>query len=113
MRQPNNPLAENLADEPEVKKGCFSHHELQASVIDAKYEGYLKKQQRLVTDLSALEKRKIPDDLDYGSIAHLRAEANEKLSAFKPATLAQASRIGGITPADITVIRIHLKKNNQ
>jgi len=54
----------------------------------------------------------IPADLDYHSIAHLWAEAKEKLSAFRPGTLGQASRISGITPADITVIQIHLKKNN-
>ena len=113
LRQPNNPLAGNLANEPEIKKRFVTPDELQAAIIDAKYEGYLKKQQRLVADLSALEKRKIPDDLNYDSVAHMRAEAKEKLSAFKPATLAQAFRIGGITPADITVIKIHLKKNAQ
>ncbi|MHC4167707.1 MAG: hypothetical protein ACYSWQ_12165 [Planctomycetota bacterium] len=83
---------------------------LQAVVIDAKYEGYLAKQERLVANLRTLESRKIPDDLDYNSILHLRSEAKEKLSAFQPETLAQASRISGITPADITVIQIHLKK---
>ena len=57
-----------------------------------------------------LEKKKIPVDLDYSRIVHLRAEAKEKLSVFRPGTLAQASRISGITPADITVIQIHLKR---
>jgi tRNA uridine 5-carboxymethylaminomethyl modification enzyme len=83
---------------------------LQAAIIDAKYEGYLAKQQRLMTSLQTLEKKKIPPDLDYNKITHLRAEAKEKLSAFRPGTLAQASRISGVTPADITVIQIHLKK---
>jgi tRNA uridine 5-carboxymethylaminomethyl modification enzyme len=82
----------------------------QAVCIDAKYEGYLAKQQRLVAGLQSLESKKIPDRLDYNSITHLRAEAKEKLSAFAPGTLAQAGRISGITPADITVIQIHLKK---
>ena len=82
----------------------------QAVCIDAKYEGYLAKQQRLVAGLQSLESKKIPDQLDYNSITHLRAEAKEKLSAFAPSTLAQAGRISGITPADITVIQIHLKK---
>jgi tRNA uridine 5-carboxymethylaminomethyl modification enzyme len=82
----------------------------QAVCIDAKYEGYLAKQQRLVAGLQSLESKKIPDRLDYNSIMHLRAEAKEKLSAFAPGTLAQAGRISGITPADITVIQIHLKK---
>ena len=61
-------------------------------------------------NLRTLESKKIPADLDYGSIMHLRSEARDKLSAFQPGTLAQASRISGITPADITVIQIHLKK---
>jgi tRNA uridine 5-carboxymethylaminomethyl modification enzyme len=60
--------------------------------------------------MRTLEKKKIPEDLDYKSIVHLRPEAKEKLSTFRPGTLAQASRISGITPADITVIQIHLKK---
>ena len=85
---------------------------LQAAIIDAKYEGYLAKQERLVANMKTLEKKKIPEDLDYNSIAHLRPEAKEKLSAFKPNTLAQVSRISGITPADITVIQIHMKKIN-
>jgi tRNA uridine 5-carboxymethylaminomethyl modification enzyme len=83
---------------------------LQAVMIDAKYEGYLAKQDRLVANFRTMESKKIPPGLDYTDVAHLRSEAKEKLSAFKPSTLAQASRISGITPADITVIQVHLKK---
>jgi tRNA uridine 5-carboxymethylaminomethyl modification enzyme len=83
---------------------------LEAVIIDAKYEGYLAKQERLVAGFSTLESKNIPPALDYNQIAHLRAEAKEKLSAFRPGTLGQASRISGVTPADITVIQIHLKK---
>jgi tRNA uridine 5-carboxymethylaminomethyl modification enzyme len=109
LRQPNNPVAKQLAENPDVKN-IGSNDVLDAVTIDAKYEGYLVKQQRLVANLQTLENRKIPPDLDVNKIMHLRAEAKEKLSAFRPATLGQASRIGGITPADITVIQIHLKK---
>jgi len=83
---------------------------LQAVTVDARYEGYLAKQERLVAGFSALESKEIPPDLDYDKIIHLRAEAKEKLSAFRPGTLGQASRISGITPADIIVLQIHLKK---
>ncbi|MHC4174136.1 MAG: tRNA uridine-5-carboxymethylaminomethyl(34) synthesis enzyme MnmG [Planctomycetota bacterium] len=110
LRQPNNALAETLAEHPDVKNMNFSEAVLQAIVIDAKYEGYLAKQERLVAGFRTLENKKIPLDLDYNSIAHLRAEAKEKLSAFRPSTLGQASRISGIAPTDITVIQIHLKK---
>ncbi|MHC4301102.1 MAG: tRNA uridine-5-carboxymethylaminomethyl(34) synthesis enzyme MnmG [Planctomycetota bacterium] len=110
LRQPTNPLATTLGEHPAVRQMNLGRDVLQAVVIDAKYEGYLAKQERLVANLRTLESRKIPDDLDYNSILHLRSEAKEKLSAFQPETLAQASRISGITPADITVIQIHLKK---
>jgi len=110
LRQPQNSLAETLADLAAVKKMNLDRDVLQAVIIDAKYEGYLAKQERMVAGMKALEAKKIPLDLDYNSIPHLRAEAKEKLSAFRPATLGQASRISGITPADITVLQIHLKK---
>lgn len=111
LRQPDNPLVQTLSEHPDVKTMNLREDVLQAVVIDAKYEGYLGKQERLVANLKTLEKRKIPATLDYNDIAHLRAEAKEKLSAFKPSTLAQASRISGITPADITVLQVHLKKS--
>jgi len=110
LRQPNNTVAEKLADSPDIKNMGLRGDVLQAAIIDAKYEGYLAKQDRLVASFRTLEKKKIPVDLDYDKIVHLRAEAKEKLSAFRPATLAQASRISGVTPADITVIQVHLKK---
>jgi len=111
LKQPQNKLAERLAKEPEIKRAGYRRDELEAAIIDAKYEGYLAKQQRLVGRFRSLDKVKIAEDLDYNSIEHLRAEAREKLSAFKPATLGQAGRISGITPADIIVIQIHLKKS--
>ncbi len=111
LRQPKNKLAERLHEIPEIKSKNFEPSVLEAAIIDAKYQGYLEKQNRLVAQLQNLEKKKIPEQLDYNSIDHLRLEAREKLSAFRPATLAQASRIGGVTPADITVIQIHLKKH--
>jgi len=112
LRQPNNALAEKLAENPDIKSAGFQEDVLQAAIVDAKYEGYLAKQDRLVASLQTLETKKIPLDLDYNEIIHLRAEAKEKLSLFRPSTLAQASRISGITPADITVIQIHLKKKS-
>ena len=110
LRQPNNTVGQTLADSPYIKKAGFGKDVLQAVIIDAKYEGYLAKQERLAAGFRVLESRKIPLDLDYERIVHLRAEAKEKLLAFRPGTLAQAGRISGITPADITVIRIYLKK---
>jgi tRNA uridine 5-carboxymethylaminomethyl modification enzyme len=111
LRQPHNTLAETLAEHPEIKKMNPAEDVIQAVTTDAKYEGYLTKQQRMVAGLQTLESKKIPADLDYNNISHLRIEAREKLSVFRPGTLGQTSRISGITPADITVIQIHIKKN--
>jgi len=110
LRRPKSNVAETLAENPDIKSTGFDREVLQAVTIDAKYEGYLAKQERLVASFRTLETKKLPLDLDYNRIVHLRAEAKEKLSAFRPGTLAQASRISGITPADITVIQVHLKK---
>lgn len=112
LRQPDNRVAETLRDEAEIKKAGVRDEVLEAVIIDAKYEGYLAKQERLVAGMRNLESKKIPIGLDYDGISHLRAETKEKLSAFRPETLGQASRIGGITPADITVLRVHLKKRS-
>ena len=113
LRQPDSNLAETLAENPDVKNMNLAEDVLQAVIIDAKYEGYLTKQERLVAGLRTLESKKIPLYIDYNKIVHLRAEAKEKLSVFRPSTLGQASRISGITPADITVIQIHMKKSNR
>ena len=110
LRQPGNIIADSLADNDYVKEKGFGKEVLDGAIIDAKYEGYLAKQQRLVAGFKSLENKKIPLGLDYSRIEHLRAEAKEKLSVFQPGTLAQAGRISGITPADVTVIQIHLKK---
>jgi tRNA uridine 5-carboxymethylaminomethyl modification enzyme len=112
LRRPHSNLMEKMADNPDIKKMNLTEDVVQAVAIDAKYEGYLAKQERLVAGFVTLETKKIPADLDYSSITHLRAEAKEKLSLFRPSTFGQASRVSGITPADITVIQIHLKKSN-
>ncbi len=110
LSRPNSPLAKTLSDNEFVKSERFDKSVLEAVIIDAKYAGYLEKQQKIVAALKSLEKKKIPAGIDYNRIEHLHAEAKEKLTAFRPATLAQACRIGGITPADIIVIQVYLKK---
>ena len=110
LRRPGSDIAQTLAENPDIKNMGLDKAVLQAVIIDAKYEGYLAKQQRLVESFRTLENKKLPADLDYSNIVHLRAEAIEKLSAFRPATLGQAGRLAGITPADITVIQVYLKK---
>lgn len=110
LRRPQNPLSLTLYEDPFVKKAGFSKEVIEAAIIDAKYIGYLAKQERLAIELQTLDKKLIPANLDYKNVTHLRPEAKEKLSAFRPQTLGQANRISGITPADIVVIQVHLKK---
>jgi tRNA uridine 5-carboxymethylaminomethyl modification enzyme len=111
LARPHSKLPYTLSDNDYIKNADFNESVLEAAIIDAKYEGYLAKQDRLVSHFRKLDKAKLPADLDYSSIEHLRAEAKEKLSAHRPDTFAQAGRISGITPADITVVQIHLKKH--
>lgn len=79
--------------------------------VELKYEGYLKKQAQAIKDAQRMEEKTLPKDLDYMSIDGLRIEARQKLDEVKPLTLAQASRISGVTPADVTVLILYLRKN--
>ncbi len=110
LKRPGNSLTGELAAREDIKSMEFGADVLEAAAIDAKYEGYLLKQARQVESFRNLENIKLPGGLDYDGISHLRIEAKEKLSKYRPNTLGQAGRIGGITPADITVIQVHLKK---
>ena len=77
--------------------------------ISVKYEGYIRRQQKQVEDFQKMESRKLPPGLDYTAIQGLRLEAREKLSAVRPLDLGQASRISGVSPADLTALMIYLE----
>lgn len=77
--------------------------------IEVKYEGYIERQMRQVEQYKKMEKKKIPADLDYNDISSLRLEARQKLIAYKPVSVGQASRISGVSPADISVLLIYLE----
>ena len=74
-----------------------------------KYEGYIKRQLAQAQEMRRLESRELPETLVYKDIAGLRLEAQEKLDRVKPKNLGQASRISGVSPADISVLMIYLK----
>ncbi|MCL4439350.1 MAG: tRNA uridine-5-carboxymethylaminomethyl(34) synthesis enzyme MnmG, partial [Firmicutes bacterium] len=81
--------------------------------IEIKYEGYIKKQLAQVERFEKLEGRKLREDIDYQSIKGLSVEARQKLDKFKPSSIGQASRISGVSPADISVLLIWLEQERR
>ena len=78
--------------------------------IYIKYEGYLQRQMKQVEQFKKLEQRKIPENMDYDSVPSLRIEARQKLKQYQPSSIGQASRLAGVSPADISVLLIYLEK---
>ena len=78
--------------------------------INLKYDGYIKRQLRQVEQFKKMEKKKLSDNIDYSQINGLRNEAKQKLNMYKPVSIGQASRISGVSPADISVLLIHLEQ---
>ncbi len=79
-------------------------------MIELKYEGYISRQRQQVEQFKKLERKKIPVTIDYNDIRGLRIEAKQKLSEIKPVSIGQASRISGVSPADISVLLIYLEQ---
>lgn len=88
----------------------ISAHQKTMMEVQIKYEGYIIKQQQQIEKFKKLEHKKLPSDLDYFSIEGLRIEARQKLDALRPVSVGQASRISGVSPADINVLLIWLEK---
>ena len=94
-------------DRPELPPAVREQVEIQL-----KYAGYLARQQRQVEEFRREENRLLPPDVDYHSIGGLRLEARQKLSEIRPASIGQAGRISGVSPADIAVLLIYLEQQN-
>ncbi|VDZ36691.1 tRNA uridine 5-carboxymethylaminomethyl modification enzyme GidA [Staphylococcus aureus] len=113
-------LAIDLLRRPEMTYDIIleileEEHQLNADVeeqveIQTKYEGYINKSLQQVEKVKRMEEKKIPEDLDYSKIDSLATEAREKLSEVKPLNIAQASRISGVNPADISILLIYLEQ---
>ncbi len=79
--------------------------------INIKYDGYIKRQQRQVEQFKKLEDKRIPEDINYDEVHSLRIEAKQKLKEIRPASIGQASRISGVSPADVSVLLVYLQAN--
>ena len=77
--------------------------------IQIKYEGYIDRQHAQVEHMRKLEEKKIPQDIDYSEVRNLRIEARQKLEKIRPESIGQASRISGVSPADISMLMLYLK----
>jgi len=86
---------------------------IEQAEIEIKYEGYIKKQLAQVEQMKRLESRLLPEDMDYYAVSGLRLEAQEKLTKIRPVSLGQASRISGVSPADISVLIIWMEQQRQ
>jgi tRNA uridine 5-carboxymethylaminomethyl modification enzyme len=78
--------------------------------LQVKYEVYVRKQEQQVHRSRRLEEQRIPDELDYTVIPHLRNQARQKLAHHRPLTLGQASRVEGVSPADLAILLVYLEK---
>ena len=79
--------------------------------IDIKYDGYIKRQIKQVKQFKKLESKKIPEDMDYDQVKSLRIEAVQKLKLYRPVSIGQASRIAGVSPADVSVLLVYLESH--
>jgi tRNA uridine 5-carboxymethylaminomethyl modification enzyme len=107
-RRPEEDGRRFAANFPALLGYLADSHTWGRALVALKYEGYIERQQRAIERFRELENRAIPADLDYGTIRHLRYEAQERLSAVRPRSLGQAARVSGIQPADISVLLVHL-----
>ena len=97
-------LAELDPDRPDLPRDVIEQVE-----IEIKYQGYIDRQNSQIEDFKKNEKKKIPSDMDYDDVESLRIEARQKLKAFRPENIGQASRISGVSPSDIAVLLVYLK----
>ena len=80
--------------------------------INIKYDGYIRRQMKQVEQFKKLEQKKLPEDIDYEEVGSLRIEARQKLEAYRPVSIGQASRISGVSPADISVLLVYLESRS-
>ena len=111
MKRPNL----SLKDVEYLSKKEFGLDEFQEDeyVIRIKYEGYIKKEERMAQKMLQMESRIIPDDINYDEIPNIASEAKDKLKKVRPTNISQASRISGVNPSDISILLVYLEGRNR
>ncbi len=104
---------DDLAEIDDESRPGLTYHEKTQLEVEIKYEGYITKQLQQIERYKRLEDRKLSEDLDYSGIEGLRLEARQKLNQVKPLSIGQASRISGVSPADINVLMVYLEKKRR
>ncbi len=104
---------DDLAEIDDETRPNLSYHEITQLEVQIKYEGYIQKQLRQVERYKKLENKKLDEDFDYSAVEGLRIEAVQKLDKIRPVTMGQASRISGVSPADINVLMVYLEKKRR
>ncbi|MCD7725264.1 MAG: tRNA uridine-5-carboxymethylaminomethyl(34) synthesis enzyme MnmG [Clostridiales bacterium] len=102
-------LSYEILSEIDPKRKPFPNDVVEQVEIEIKYEGYIERQLRQVEQYKKMERKRIPPELDYNDVSSLRLEARQKLIAYKPVSVGQASRISGVSPADISVLLVYLE----
>lgn len=103
-------LSYEILSEIDPERKWLSEDVIEQVEIEIKYEGYIERQMKQVEQFKKMEKKLIPSDLDYQDVSSLRLEARQKLSAYRPVSVGQASRISGVSPADISVLLIYMEQ---
>ena len=100
-------------NEVDTARPALTPSEIEQVMIELRYEGYISRQSKQVEQFKKLEKKLIPEDLDYDDVYSLRLEAQQKLKEVRPISMGQASRISGVSPADISVLLVYLEQRRQ
>ena len=103
----------DLLQELDEKRESLPDDVIEQVEIEIKYEGYIKRQISQVNQYKRMEKKGIPSDINYDEIKSLRIEAVQKLKQFRPVNVGQASRISGVSPADVSVLLVYLEHFKQ
>ena len=104
---------DDLSEIDDETRPELSYHEITQLEVTVKYEGYISKQIAQIERFKKMEEKKLSSDIEYEKIDGLRIEARQKLDKIKPTSVGQASRISGVSPADINVLLVYLEKKRR